>query len=403
MNKKVVIIVILVVALAIALCVMGFSWYKESIKPPKIEVTLKEDRTINFLEEAKVSDFLVSINGTLTDDYTLDTSSIGKKNISFEFINDENKKVNYSYDINVIDTVAPVIWLSSSYTVTVGNSVNLLEEIMCGDNVDDNPTCLIEGTYNINKVGDYKLTFVATDDSGNEARQNFTLTVRAKNTGSGNGTSSTARSSILFSDVVAEHKTDKTKIGIDISSWQGNVDFEKLKNAGVEFVMIRVGGTLGTNKEFFVDSKFVRNITEANKYNIPVGVYYYSYSMTKENAIKEAIWVLSQIKDYKIDLPVVFDWEDWADYNTYNLSFYHLTEMANAFLDTVKEAGYEGMLYSSRNYLQKIWMETPYPIWLAIYNDKTYYDGEYKMWQLCDTGRVDGVDGPVDIDVMYID
>jgi GH25 family lysozyme M1 (1,4-beta-N-acetylmuramidase) len=181
------------------------------------------------------------------------------------------------------------------------------------------------------------------------------------------------------------------------------VDFEKLKNAGVEFVMIRVGGTLGTNKEFFVDSKFVRNITEANKYNIPVGIYYFSYSMTKENAIKEANWVLTQIKDYKIDLPVVFDWEDWADYNTYNLSFYHLTEMANAFLDTVKEAGYEGMLYSSRNYLQKIWMETPYPIWLAVYNEKTNYDGKYTMWQLCDTGRVDGIDGPVDIDVMYID
>lgn len=86
---------------------------------PKIEITLAEDLTIEFLDTKKVSDFIISINGTIADDFFIDTTSIGKKTVTFHFKNDEQKRVTYSYEITVIDTVAPIIWLSNTYTVTV--------------------------------------------------------------------------------------------------------------------------------------------------------------------------------------------------------------------------------------------------------------------------------------------
>jgi len=78
-----------------------------------------------------------------------------------------------------------------------------------------------------------------------------------------------------------------------------------------------------------------------------------------------------------------------------------LTEIAKSYLSVIEDAGYEGMLYSSKNYLENVWYKTKYPVWLAHYTDKTNYEGEYKVWQLCANGRVSGINGNVDINVMY--
>lgn len=75
--------------------------------------------------------------------------------------------------------------------------------------------------------------------------------------------------------------------------------------------------------------------------------------------------------------------------------------MANTYLKTIEKAGYKGMLYSSKNYLETVWFETKYPTWLAHYTSQTTYQGDYKFWQLCSNGRVDGINGNVDINVMY--
>ena len=102
-------------------------------------------------------------------------------------------------------------------------------------------------------------------------------------------------------------------------------------------------------------------------------------------------------------MPIAFDWENWNSFNDYNLSFFGLTDMAHTFLDTINKAGYEGLLYSSKNYLERIWLPTKYDTWLAHYTKKTNYEGNYKFWQLCDDGRVDGINGAVDIDILYLD
>ena len=371
------------------------------VKNAVIKVTLDDTLETEFLSDVKVSDFISDINGTIVDDYVIDTTDIGKKKIEFEYINDDNIKVKYNYEINVVDNVAPLIWLNNSYTVNVGSDISLTDKILCGDDTDPNPTCEVIGEYNMNEAGTYPLVFKATDNSGNVTEKEFNLIVREpKSSGTSSGSVSTKT---LFSEVVDAHKNENTEIGIDISKWQGDVDFNALKEAGVEFVIIRVGTSSGINGENLVDSKFEQNINGANKAGIPVGVYFYSYANSEDRAISDALWVVEQIKDYKVDLPIAFDWENWSFYNEFNLSFFGLSNMADSFVKTVRDAGYEGMLYSSKNYLEDIWFKGDYPVWLAHYTTKTNYEGDYEFWQLCNNGRVAGINGDVDINIRYLD
>ncbi len=398
-HKLCIIVITLLCSIAIIMFLIWLYHYLR-IKNARIEVVLKNNLTAEFTEEKKVSDFIESINGNIIDDYVINTTSLGKKEIKFQFKNDQNIIVPYEYEIEVIDTVQPVVWLSNVYQVTKGSNINLTDKILCGDNQDNKPKCTVEGNYDLNTVGDYPLLFKAEDKSGNITEKQFILRViEPSNTNTPRTTAEPTYTD--FNQAKNQYKTDKTQIGIDVSGWQGKIDFEKIKNAGVEFIMIRVGGTRGTNGEYFVDKYFKRNIEEANKYGIKAGIYFYSYANSKESAMKDAKWVIKQIKDYDIDLPIAFDWEEWAYFNDYNLSFFGLTSMAESFLETIEDAGYEGMLYSSKSYLENIWLPTKYDIWLAHYTIQTNYQGKYKLWQLCENGKIDGIDGAVDINVMY--
>lgn len=399
-NKKTILIVSIILGV-ILLSIGGFLLYKYiQVKNAVIKVELKDNLEADFADTLRVSSFIENINGKIVDDYYLDTDSLGKKKVDFQYINDDGIKLKYSYEINIVDKEAPLIWLGKSYNVVKGSEDNLLEKIMCGDNYDNDPICVIEGNYDLNKVGSYNLVFKATDSSKNVSEKKFTLNVNEpSNKGGSNGVKSVTE----FSDVIKNYKTDNTQIGIDVSKWQGDIDFDKLKNAGVEFVIIRVGSSKGIDGENFVDSKFIQNIKNANSAGIPVGVYFYSYANSVDRAISDAKWIIEQIKDYKVDLPIAFDWENWGGFNKYELSFFGLTNMAKKFMDTVKASGYDAMLYSSKTYLENIWMSADYPVWLAHYTKNTNYTGDYSYWQLCSNGRVDGISGDVDIDIRYID
>ena len=390
MKKKMIIIVLLVV-----LIISGYFIYNYlRIKYAKIEVTLKDNLEVPFLEDAKVSDFIENINGKIIDDYEIDTTKLGNKEISFKFINDDNIKVSYTYNIKVVDVTKPTIWLGNNYNVAVNSDIDLTKKILCGDDYDNSPKCYIEGEYNLGEVGTYPLVFKAVDSSGNTEEVSFNLNVyEPKQT-----TTNKEKVYTYFNDVVANYKNSNNKIGIDISSHQGDIDFSKLKEAGVEFVMIRVG--YGYDNQNYLDKKFEEYIKSANENDIDVGVYYYSYANSSSEAKKQAKWVLKQIKKYKVTLPVVFDWEEWSNFNEYNLSFFGLTSLADDFLSIIKSNGYDGMLYGSKNYLENIWMNPKHDIWLAQYAKEVSYQGEYKMWQLCENGYVDGIDGYVDIDIL---
>lgn len=399
-NKKLILIISIVVGI-ILLSVGGFLLYKYiEIKNAVVKVVLKDNLEADFVDTLKVSSFIESINGKIVNDYYLNTDSLGKKKIDFEYINDDGIKIKYNYEINVVDREAPLIWLGKSYNVTRGSEDNLIDKIMCGDNYDNNPECVIEGDYNLDNVGSYNLVFKATDSSGNVSKKKFILNV---NEASSKKESNGVKSVTEFSDVIKNYKNDNTQIGIDVSKWQGDIDFSKLKSAGVEFVIIRIGSSTGINGENFIDSKFIQNIKNANSVGIPVGVYFYSYANSVDRAISDAKWIIENIKDYKVELPIAFDWENWGSFNTYELSFFGLTNMAKRFMDTVKASGYDAMLYSSKTYLENIWMSVDYPVWLAHYTKNTNYAGDYSYWQICSNGRVDGINGDVDIDIRYID
>ena len=376
---------------------------EELIKNAVIKVELKEDLNIPFGSEAHVSDYIESINGELIKDKEINTESLGKKEISFRYKNDDGIEIPYKFDITVYDDVPPLIWMGGSISVSVGYNGNIADNIMCADNETVKPNCYVEGDYDINTPGKYPVVMKAKDKSGNESSKEFTLNVYEPKPVEENNDPqpqpvNTHRTDIK--DIIKKHKKDNVSIGIDVSGWQGEIDYEAVKNAGVEFVFIKVGGEKGIDGEYYVDSKFIRNIEGFNNVGIPVGVYIFSYAKNKQQAHTEALWVIDQIKNYKVDLPLVFDWENWGDFHEFNMSLYDLYASAKEFVKVAQDHGYQGSTYGSKNYLQNAWLGVPGVIWLAHYNDETSYKG-HTFWQICDDGLVDGINARVDIDIWY--
>lgn len=365
-------------------------------------VTLAEDLTIGYGETVKVSDFLANLNGELVDDFKIDTQTLGEVEIEFEYINIKHKKRTRTFKIQIVDETKPIIYGSSAYTVNVGYDGDLTSLMMSGDDLDDNPNRKILGEYDLSKVGHYNLEYIITDNYGNSASKPFTLHVVEPNLSG--GAPSTNSSKLPLADLIADHKTDKTKIGIDVSAWQGEIDWQKVKDAGVEFAMIRVGYQVDFGADYVLDRYFERNITEAEKVGLPVGVYFYSYANSIDEAKAQADWIAEKLNGHQVELGVAFDWEDWGDFNNAGMSFTKINQVAQEFIEEVESQGYSGWLYSSKVYLECIWDFVGYEkVWLAQYYDRVTYDGKYQIWQLSNVGRVDGIYGDVDLDIMYLD
>ena len=397
MNKKILIIGMVVFSSLLIIIGSVFLYQKYKVDHAVKIVNIKIHE-VEVYSDVMLSDLITSMNGHLIKDKKINTDKLGSYEVDFDYINDDDIKVNYSFSINVVDKTPPMISKPNVYNVNVNYDGNIEKDLFCGDNYDDNPKCYIDGEYDISKIGKYNVTFVGVDSSNNESRHNFVLNVREKPKSS----TSSNNSFVKFSDLVEKYKTDKIKMGIDISHWQGNIDFQKVKEAGVEFVYIRVGRGNGIGGEYVIDKKFEKNIEGFNKVGIPVGVYFYSFANSVQDATEEAKWVLQHIKNYDVDLEIVFDWENWSSFQEFDLSFKKLTNLASSFGKVVKNKGYQAMLYSSKNYLENVWYPVDFPVWLAHYTDNTDYSGKYKVWQLCNNGRVDGInDNLVDIDIMY--
>lgn len=370
----------------------------------KEDVILKKDLTTTFREKVSVMDFIESLNGKVVSNEEVDTNFVGIKKVSFSYVNRYGFIVSKRFEIEIKDVVKPTIEVSNTLVIEKGSTIDLFDIIMCADDYDDNVSCKIKGDYDLNKAGEYELEIIARDNSGNTNNKNFTLKVKEKIGSSNNREEENLESMSYtdFNDVYAKYKNSNTMIGLDLSKWQGEVDFSKLNSQDVEFVMLKVGGQKEIGGEMTVDPTFYRNIEEALKYDMKVGVYFYSYARTVGDAKKQARWIVSKISNYDIDLPIVFDWENWKGYTKFKISFHTLNEIAAAFMNEVSYFGYNAMLYSSKYYLETIWYREDYTNWLAYYTKNNNYDGEYLMWQVCNNGKIDGIDGYVDIDVMYL-
>lgn len=396
MKKKVLILVSLF-AFLVLLFLLLYIYFDNRPKDDNSKFSLKDDLSIEVYKDVKVSYFIKDIDGKIVKDKKINTNKIGNMKISFIYLNTRGKKRRGTFSIKVVDLEKPLVWLSNKYNIKLGSKDNLLDSIMCADNYDTNPSCEIKGFYDLNEKGTYPLTYVAKDKSGNVSSTDFVLNVYEQSKNSKEVKESTTN----FSDVLKEHKTNNTEVGIDVSKWQKNIDFKKVKDAGATFVMIRLGYQDGVNGKYILDKYFEENIKNAKENGIKVGVYFYSYADSKKEAKKQAKWVIENVKKYKIELPIAFDWECYTSFNKMNLSLFGLGEVADSFLGEVKKLGYKPMLYGSKNYLNSVWKYNNYDVWLAHYTNNTNYDGKYVMWQICDNGIIDGIEEKVDIDILY--
>lgn len=198
--------------------------------------------------------------------------------------------------------------------------------------------------------------------------------------------------------------------GIDVSYYQGNIDWKKVKNSGVEFVIIRVGyrgyGSAGTLVE---DPKFKTYLDGATKAGLKVGVYFYTQAITTAEAQEEAKFVLDRIKGYSLQMPVYYDIES-VDYDTGRLDSAGLskaqkTALCTAFCDTIIKSGYSAGVYANYTwlnyYIDGAGLGKKYPIWLAHYTSNTNYDQRMDMWQYSGSGTVSGISAYTDVNVWY--
>ena len=193
--------------------------------------------------------------------------------------------------------------------------------------------------------------------------------------------------------------------GIDVSEWQGEIDWQQVKDSGVEFVIIRVGGRGTTEGGLYTDAYAQSYYEGATAVGLKVGAYIFSQSITVEEAVNEAKFVLAQVKDWDIQMPIVYDWEYVdSEARTADVDSRTLTDMAKAFCDTVKEAGCTPMIYFGRSQsmeMMKLEELVDYPFWLAMYSTVMDYPYKIDMWQYTDTGVVPGIAGNVDMNLMF--
>ncbi|MGN0522571.1 MAG: GH25 family lysozyme [Eubacterium sp.] len=199
--------------------------------------------------------------------------------------------------------------------------------------------------------------------------------------------------------------------GIDVSEHNGEIDFNKVKKNGIEFVFVRVGYTGYTKSchSLNYDKNYKTYLKNAINAGLKVGVYWYSQALTANEAKKEAQKVLDVIGKYDITMPVVFDYEfagtSAGRLDSANLSKTKMTENALAFLDKISNAGYDACLYASENFLKDHMLASKitqkYKVWLANYCDETNYSGEYEFWQYSSKGKVKGIEGNTDVNFWY--
>lgn len=360
---------------------------------------LKCKPTVEVYSDLTLADFITEKNVELrSPDATLPTSKLGSCEINVSYIYKQNvfsKKLTYT----VSDTRPPVIILNGSgASIPVGSKFNINDLVSYGDNYDKNPVLTVTGKVDTAKAGKYTLKACVTDSSGNKTEWEPVINVVEKLPSYPDSTPIVA-----YSDFVKRDYGKNVRYGIDVSSWQGNIDFKKVKQAGCQFVMIRIGYCSDT---VVMDEYFKANLKNASDAGLDVGIYIYTADRSPAKAREHAKWVLEQLGGAKLTMPIAFDWEEVSGFQDYDMSLHDLNETYAAFADEIRKGGYTPILYSSPFMLNSMWDEktkSAGPVWLAHYVDKTDYKGDFAIWQVRGYGRLDGISGNVDLDIHYTD
>ena len=196
-------------------------------------------------------------------------------------------------------------------------------------------------------------------------------------------------------------------LGVDVSHHQGSIRWDEVAASGIRFAMIRLGHRAVSDGVIRLDTYWEENFTGARNAGLPIGVYFYSQAISVEEARQEASFVLDVLKGQRLEFPVVFDWEIYSENGrNANLDPETVNACAIAFCEEIAKAGYEPMVYFNLDLANRFWdLETfqqkGYPFWLAMYRSTMNWPYEAQMWQYTETGRVDGIDTPVDLNLYF--
>ena len=192
---------------------------------------------------------------------------------------------------------------------------------------------------------------------------------------------------------------------MDVSAYQTSVDLSAVKEAGIDFAMVRVGYRGYSSGELDEDDYFLSHLEGAIEAGLHVGVYFFSQALTPDEAREEAQYVLDKIEGYALQYPVVFDWEEMhVPARTDEMNMLMLTSCAQAFCETVEAAGYRAGVYFNQAYgygqLNLVSLKD-YVFWLAEYADTPSFSYDFQIWQYTNEGQVPGIEGPVDLNIAF--
>lgn len=247
-----------------------------------------------------------------------------------------------------------------------------------------------------------RVEYVAIDDISLLIKTEDEIDVKLEDT-----RENSAREDSDNTEIKKQHTTDTTqKFGIDVSKWQGDIDWDKVKASGVEFVMIRAGYRGSKTGALVEDPNFLVNIRGAKRAGLKVGVYFFTQAVNEVEAVEEASMVLALCEGYDLEYPVIIDSEGAGGEGRADaLDAETRTKVCAAFCETIDNAGYEPGVYASRSWYNAnldVKKLDKYRIWLAEYRSTPLYSGYYDMWQYTSKGRIDGIEGNVDLNISYM-
>lgn len=198
--------------------------------------------------------------------------------------------------------------------------------------------------------------------------------------------------------------TGESRHGIDVSEWQGNIDWQQVKDAGIEFAIIRLGYRRSETGELSTDEKALTNLQGAAEAGIPTGAYFFSQAISTKEALEEAEYALSLLEGYTLTYPLIYDWEYLGEEaRTADVDARTLTDCIKTFCSRVEEAGFQSMVYFNPHFHENevLYLEelTDYHFWLAMYDTQMDYPYQIDMWQYSCTGTVPGITGEVDLNL----
>ena len=355
--------------------------------------------TVEAGAEITLDSFITDRNVALKDGSALlGTSALGWCEAEIPYLY-HGAEFTQTLQYRVIDTTAPhIINPGLNACHKVGTPFDLNDHIGFADNFDRNPVLTYEGEIDTETVGAYPLSVTVTDCAGNSVTWDITVSVAEEVPKSAD-----TNPRVNYGDFISRYDDGNVRFGIDVSAWQGDIDFQAVRDAGCSFAIIRAGYYYSSVEP---DEFFRQNLKHAADAGLDVGVYFYTTDRSEEDVREHVRWIAEQLDGQKPGLPIAFDWEEFSHFQKYGMSIRDLNDVYAAFADEVRRQGFQPMLYSSKIFLDTIWSarsKSAAPVWLAHYVDETTYTGEFAFWQASAYGRIPGIDGDVDMDILYPD